>query len=47
MHKERPVVDTSGVRAWVRSNSLSIVLFALFAIFLAGQTLTGWEVVQR
>ena len=29
--------------AWVRNNALSIVLFGLFAIFLIGQSLTGWR----
>lgn len=28
---------------WLRDNSLSIVLFGLFAIFLMGQSLTGWR----
>ena len=28
---------------WVRNNALSIVLFGLFAIFLVGQSLTGWR----
>ena len=28
---------------WVRDNGLSIVLFGLFAIFLLGQSLTGWR----
>jgi len=28
---------------WVRNNALSIVLFGLFAVFLVGQSLTGWR----
>jgi len=28
---------------WLRDNSLSIALFGLFAIFLMGQSLTGWR----
>ena len=28
---------------WVRNNALSIVLFGLFGLFLAGQSLTGWR----
>jgi hypothetical protein len=31
------------VPRWLRDNSLSIVLFGLFAIFLMGQSLTGWR----
>jgi hypothetical protein len=31
------------VPRWLRDNSLSIVLFGLFAIFLVGQSLTGWR----
>ena len=28
---------------WLRENGLSIVMFSLFAIFLAGQGVTGWR----
>jgi Domain of unknown function (DUF6766) len=31
------------VPRWLRDNSLSIVLFGLFAAFLVGQSLTGWR----
>jgi hypothetical protein len=31
------------VPRWLRDNGLSIVLFGLFAIFLIGQSLTGWR----
>src|SRR4051812_32324456 len=28
---------------WIRDNGLSIALFGLFAVFLVGQSLTGWR----
>jgi hypothetical protein len=31
------------VSRWLRQNSLSIVLFGLFVVFLVGQSLTGWR----
>jgi hypothetical protein len=31
------------MRRFLRENSLSIVLFSLFMIFLAGQAITGWD----
>jgi hypothetical protein len=37
------LVDTGAMRTWLRNNSLSVVLFGLFAIFLLGQSLTGWH----
>ena len=32
------------MRRFLRNNGLSLVLFALFAIFLAAQSYTGWQV---
>src|SRR4051812_37055581 len=32
------------MRQFLRNNGLSLVLFALFAIFLAAQSYTGWQV---
>ena len=31
---------------WLRNNSLSVVLFGLFAVFLLGQSLTGWQTYE-
>ncbi len=33
---------TPGIGAWLRDRSLTLVMLALFALFLVGQVMTGW-----
>ncbi len=34
---------TPGIGAWLRDRSLTLVMLALFALFLVGQAMTGWH----
>jgi hypothetical protein len=38
------VTDHPGIKSFLRENGLSVALFALFLLFLAGQSVTGWLV---